>query len=60
MIRAAVAFFIMAIIAYVLGANQVGGISLEIGKTLVVVFLVLAVVSFLVSLVTGKNTQLLP
>lgn len=60
MIRAAVAFFILAIVAFVLGANGIAGISIEIGKALLVVFLALAVISFLVSLVKGKNTQLLP
>jgi uncharacterized membrane protein YtjA (UPF0391 family) len=60
MIRAAISFFILALVAYVLGANGIAGLSVEIGKTLLVVFLALAVISFLVSLVTGKKTQRLP
>jgi uncharacterized membrane protein YtjA (UPF0391 family) len=47
MIQASISFFILAIIAYILGANQIAGLSMEIGKILIVVFLILAVISFL-------------
>jgi uncharacterized membrane protein YtjA (UPF0391 family) len=55
MVRAAISFFILALVAYVLGANGIAGLSIEIGRILLVVFLVLAVISFLVSVVTGKK-----
>lgn len=58
MIRAAIGFFILALVAIVLGANGVAGLSMEIGKLLLVVFLVLAVISFAVAMVTGKKPQL--
>lgn len=60
MVRAAISFFILALVAYVLGANGIAGLSVEIGKTLLVVFLVLAVISFLAYLFTGKKNGLLP
>lgn len=60
MVRAAISFFILALVAYVLGANGIAGLSVEIGKTLLVVFLVLAVISFLAHLFTGKKNGLLP
>ncbi|MDZ4661690.1 MAG: DUF1328 family protein [Pseudomonadota bacterium] len=60
MIRAAIAFFVLALVAIVLGANGVAGLSIEIGKTLLVVFLILAIVSFLGSMVTGRNPKGLP
>ncbi len=60
MIRAAISFFILAIIAYFLGAYGMAGLSMEIGKVLLVVFLVLAVVSFIASLVSGRKTRYLP
>lgn len=60
MIRAAVSFFILALVAYVLGANGIAGISIEIGKTLLVVFLVLAVISFVASIITGKKSNVIP
>ncbi len=37
-------FFVVAIIAYVMGAQDVAGMSASIGRTLLFVFLVLAVV----------------
>jgi uncharacterized membrane protein YtjA (UPF0391 family) len=57
MIRAAVGFFILALVAFVLGAYGIVGLSMEIGKILLVVFLVLAVISFLGSLLTGKTPK---
>ncbi len=58
MLRAAIAFFILAIIAFVLGAGGVAGLSMEIGRVLLFVFLVLAVISLVVSLATGKKPRL--
>lgn len=58
MIRAAISFFILALIAYVLGANGIAGVSMEIGRILLFVFLVLAVISFVGSFTTGKRSRL--
>lgn len=55
MLRAAIAFFVIGLLAVLLGANNIGGISIELGKTLLFVFLALAIVSFIVSLVTGRR-----
>jgi uncharacterized membrane protein YtjA (UPF0391 family) len=60
MIRAAIGFFILGIIAMLLGANNVAGISIEVGKTLLFVFILLAVLSAIVGLVMGRGTKLLP
>jgi uncharacterized membrane protein YtjA (UPF0391 family) len=60
MIRAAIAFFVLALIALVFGANGIAGMSMDIGKTLVGVFLVLAVISFVINLVSGRSTKNLP
>lgn len=43
----AILFFILAIVAAVLGAGNVAGISMEIARWLVIIFVVLAVVSLL-------------
>ena len=48
MMRAAIAFFILAIAAILVGATGVAGLSVEIGKTLLVVFLILSIFSFFV------------
>ncbi len=58
MLRAAIAFFILAILAILLGATGVAGVSMDIAKMLLAVFLVLAVISFVTSLITGKKTSL--
>ena len=43
----AIAFFVLAILAAVVGARGVAGISMEIARILILVFLVLAVISLL-------------
>ncbi len=44
-ITLAIAFFVLAIVAALLGARGIAGLSMEIAKWLVLIFLVLAVVS---------------
>ena len=51
LISVAIVFFIIAIVAYVLGARGVAGMSAGIGRTLLFVFLVLAVLVFIFSFV---------
>jgi uncharacterized membrane protein YtjA (UPF0391 family) len=57
MIRAAITFFILGLVAMVLGANNVAGLSVEIGRILLGVFIVLAILSFLGHLITGRGTK---
>ena len=47
----AIVFFIIALVAYVLGAQGVAGMSAGIGRTLLFVFLVLAIIFLIVGLV---------
>lgn len=58
MLRAAIAFFILALVALLFGSYGVAGVSMEAGRLLLGVFIVLAVVSFVVSLITGKRNVL--
>ena len=44
-ITLAIAFFVLAIVAALLGARGIAGLSMEIAKWLVLIFLVLAVIS---------------
>jgi len=44
----AIAFAVLAVIAGVLGAGGVAGMSMDIAKWLIIVFLVLAVVSYVI------------
>lgn len=58
MLRAAIIFFVLALVSVLLGAYGIAGLSLEIGKILLGVFLVLALISFVASLVSGKKQTL--
>lgn len=60
MVRAAIVFFVLALIAMLLGAYGVAGVSIEMGKLLLVTFLVLAGVSLVVGLVSGRSPTQLP
>lgn len=43
----AIIFFVLAVVAAVLGMWRVAGISMEIGKWLAIVFIILAIISIL-------------
>lgn len=61
MLRAAIVFFVIALLAILFGATGFAGVSMEIGKTLLAVFLVLAIISFVFSLISGrKSSGMLP
>lgn len=57
MLRAAVLFFILAIIGIFFGAYGIAGVSMEIGKILLVIFLVLAIISFISGTFTKRRTN---
>lgn len=57
MLRAALMFFILALVAMLLGASGFAGMSMEIGRILLLVFLVLAVISGITGLVTGSRAK---
>ncbi len=58
MLRAAIAFFVLGLLSMILGAYGVAGLSIEIGKILLAVFLIFAVISFVAGLITGRKTRL--
>lgn len=60
MLRAAILFFALGLVAILFGAYSVAGLSLEVGKLLLFVFLALAVLTTVVGLVTGKSPRSLP
>jgi uncharacterized membrane protein YtjA (UPF0391 family) len=51
LVSLAVIFFIIALLAYVLGARGMAGMSAGIGRTLLFVFLVLAIISVILAFV---------
>jgi uncharacterized membrane protein YtjA (UPF0391 family) len=55
MLRAAIIFFILALISILFGAYGIAGLSFEIGRILLAVFIVLAVITFVASIATRKK-----
>lgn len=55
MLHYAVVFFIIAIIAAVFGFGGIAAGAVEIAKTLFFIFLILAIVSFVFNLLTGRG-----
>ena len=49
LIGAAITFLVIALIAYILGARGVAGFSMDIAKWLVIIFVILAIISFIAS-----------
>jgi uncharacterized membrane protein YtjA (UPF0391 family) len=60
MLRAALGFFVLALLAVIFGASGVAGVSMEIGRMLLVVFLILAVISFVIGVVSGRGPNIRP
>lgn len=60
MLRAALGFFVLALLAVVFGASGVAGVSMEIGRMLLIVFLILAVISFVIGIVSGRGPNIRP
>jgi len=60
MLRAAIIFFVLALVSMGFGAYGFAGMSMEIGRLLLFVFIALALVSVVVGLVTGRSPKNLP
>ena len=58
MLRTAITFFVLALVAMLLGVYNIAGISMEIGRLLLGVFLVLAIISYVVSIMGGRPKRL--
>lgn len=60
MLRAAIVFFVLALISLMFGFVGFAGLTMEIGRMLLGVFLILAALSFVASLVSGRGPKALP
>lgn len=56
MLRAAITLFIIGLVAMFFGMFNVAGVSFELGRLLLFVFVALAVIGFVVALVTGRRS----
>jgi uncharacterized protein (DUF1015 family)/uncharacterized membrane protein YtjA (UPF0391 family) len=59
MLRASIAFFVIGLVAYLLGLYGVAGLSVDIGKILLTVFLIIGAISLVVGLVQGRPPKAL-
>ena len=57
MLRAAIIFFVLGLVAMLFGANGFAGVTMEIGKLLLLVFVALAVISALIGLASGRGSR---
>lgn len=57
MIRAAISFFIVGLLSLFLGLYGVAGFTFEVGRLLLLVFLVLGVLSVLASIIAGRKPR---
>jgi uncharacterized membrane protein YtjA (UPF0391 family) len=60
MLRASLLFFLIGLVAIIFGANGVAGLSLDMGRTLLFVFFVLSVLSFILGVIRGKRPNMSP
>jgi uncharacterized membrane protein YtjA (UPF0391 family) len=60
MLRAALVFFVLGLVAILLGATGFAGLSIEIGKMVLYVFLALTVISLVIGLISGRSPKSLP
>lgn len=58
MLRASVIFFALGIFSVVLGLNGLASPTIDIGRMLLGVFLILTALSFVVTLISGKTPLL--
>ena len=55
MLRAALTFFVLGLVTIILGANGVGGLSIDIGKILLLVFIILSIISLIGNILVKKR-----
>jgi uncharacterized membrane protein YtjA (UPF0391 family) len=48
LIELAVLFLVLALVAYIVGAREIAGFSMDIARWLIIIFVVLAIVMFIV------------
>ncbi len=60
MLRASITLFVIGLLAMLFGMYNIAGVSFELGRLLLFVFLALAVLGFLAALITGRKAGPLP
>ncbi len=57
MLRAALLFFVLGLVAILMGARNIGGLTLEVGQTLLGLFLIFAVISLIAGLISSQKAS---
>lgn len=57
MIRTAILFFVLALVALLFGMNGVAGLSMEIGKFIVLVFIAISALTFIAALAATRSAR---
>ena len=47
LIELAVLFLVLALVAYILGARGIAGFSMDIAKWLIIIFVIIAIITFI-------------
>jgi uncharacterized membrane protein YtjA (UPF0391 family) len=55
MLRVAILFFVIGLVSIVFGSYGIAGISMEIGRTLLYIFVALAVISLIAGIFSGRG-----
>jgi len=55
MFRLAIIFFVVGLVAMLFGFYNIAGVSVEVGKIVLVAFLILSALSFLASWLTNRR-----
>ena len=55
MLRAAITFFLIGLLGFVLGQRDMARISPEVGKLLLLIFFIFSALSFVAAITVGKS-----
>ncbi len=55
MLKASVSFFIMGLLTFLLGAGGEANVSMQVGKNLLIVFMIFSLLSFIGGVTSGET-----
>lgn len=55
MLKVSISFFILGLLSFLLGVSGAMNFSMQVGKNLLIVFLVFSLISFIAGITTGKS-----
>lgn len=55
MLKASISFFILGLLSFLLGIGGEANVSMQVGKYLLITFLVFSLISFIAGITTGET-----